>query len=75
MHTTIDLPIAKHQQLRAIATKRAISLGQLVAELTDVALGIKPVNSTENSLQRSPVTGFLTIALGRPISSEEVAAL
>jgi len=75
MRTTIDLPPAKHRQLRAIAAKRAISLGQLVVELTDVALGINPANGVETSLERSPVTGFLTLKLGRPISSEEVAAL
>jgi len=75
MRTTIDLPTAKHRQLRAIAAKRAISLGQLVAELTDVALGINPTNDAETTLERSPVTGFLTLKLGRPISSEEVAAL
>ena len=75
MRTTIDLPDAKHQQLRAIAAKRAISLGQLVTELTDAALGNRPKNAPEHTLERSPVTGFLTLKLGRPISSQEVAAL
>lgn len=75
MRTTIDLPADKHQQLRAIAAKRAISLGQLVTELTDLALGSHPANDDEGLLATSPVTGFLTLKLGRAISSEEVAAL
>jgi hypothetical protein len=74
MRTTVDLPEAKHRQLKSIAEKRAISLGQLITELTDLALngdGSKPITT----LAPSAETGLLTLSLGRPISSAEVAAL
>lgn len=74
MRTTVDLPDDKHRQLKAIAERRAISLGQLITELTDLALQVKdsPMGTT---LERSAQTGLLTLSAGRPISSAEVAAL
>jgi hypothetical protein len=75
MRTTIDLPEPKHRQLKAIAEKRAISLGQLIAELTDLALQGKGTNAPSSTLVPSPETGLLTFSVGRPISSAEVSAL
>ena len=73
MRTTIDLPEAKHRQLKAISVKRGVSLGQLIAELSDLALQAAPVN--QSTLMPSPLTGLLTLSVGRSISSAEVSAL
>lgn len=75
MRTTIDLPETKHRQLKAISAKRAISLGQLITELTDLALraNVEPVDRP--TLLPSPVTGLLTLSVGRSISSAEVSSL
>jgi predicted DNA-binding ribbon-helix-helix protein len=75
MRTTIDLPDAKHRQLKAIATKRAISLGELISELTDLALNGEQAAAAGTSLVASAQTGLLTLSVGRPISSAEVTAL
>jgi hypothetical protein len=75
MRTTVDLPEAKHRQLKAIAEKRAISLGQLITELTDLALQGKQATTEGSTLLPSTQTGLLTLSVGRPISSAEVAAL
>lgn len=75
MRTTVDLPEAKHRQLKAIAEKRAISLGHLIAELTDLALQGKQAATEGSTLAPSAQTGLLTLSVGRPISSAEVAAL
>ena len=75
MRTTIDLPEAKHRQLKAISAKRGVSLGQLITELSDLALqtNVEPVN--QSTLMPSPLTGLLTLSVGRSISSAEVSAL
>ena len=76
MRTTVDLPEAKHHQLKVIAQKRAVSLGQLITELTDIALQQSANAPTIGStLATSAQTGLLTLSVGRPISSAEVAAL
>ncbi len=75
MRTTIDLPEAKHRQLKAISEKRAISLGQLITELTDLALQAKDAPDQSCTLVSSAKTGLLTLSVGRPISSAEVASL
>lgn len=75
MRTTVDLPEAKHRQLKAIAKKRVISVGQLISELTDIALQAREVSSQGSTFQPSAQTGLLTLSVGRPISSAEVATL
>jgi hypothetical protein len=75
MRTTIDLPEAKHRQLKAISEKRAISLGQLITELTDLALQTSSAPTQESTLAPSTQTGLLTLSVGRPITSAEVATL
>lgn len=75
MRTTIDLPELKHRQLKAIAEKRAISLGQLITELTDLALLGKDAAAPASSLAPSAQTGLLTFSVGRTITSAEVSAL
>ncbi len=75
MRTTIDLPDAKHRQLKAISEKRAISLGQLISELTDIALEGRGAPAPATTLMASQQTGLLTLSVGRPISSDEVSSL
>jgi hypothetical protein len=75
MRTTIDLPELKHRQLKAISAKRAISLGQLITELTDLALRGNVAPAAPSTLLPSPQTGLLTLSVGRPISSAEVSTL
>ena len=75
MRTTIDLPEAKHRQLKAISSKRAISLGQLITELTDLALQTNTKSRPATSLLPNLQTGLLTLSVGRTISSAEVASL
>lgn len=75
MRTTIDLPEAKHRQLKALAEKRAISLGQLIAELTDIVLQDKQAGLSGSTLAPSARTGLLTLSVGRTISRAEVSTL
>jgi predicted DNA-binding ribbon-helix-helix protein len=75
MRTTIDLPEAKHAQLKALAEKRSISLGRLIAELTDIALEGRGAAAPASTLAPSAQTGLMTLSVGRPISSAEVSAL
>lgn len=75
MRTTIDLPEAKHRQLKAISAKRAVSLGQLITELTDLALRTSVESVDRSTLLTNPQTGLLTLSVGRSISSVEVSAL
>ncbi len=75
MRTTIDLPELKHRQLKAISAKRAISLGQLITELTDLALRGNIAPADRPTLLPNPQTGLLTLSVGRPILSAEVASL
>ena len=75
MRTTIDLPELKHRQLKAISAKRAISLGQLITELTDLALRTNVEPAERSTLLPSPQTGLLTLSVGRQISSAEVSSL
>ena len=75
MRTTIDLPELKHLQLKAISAKRSISMGQLITELTDLALQEKSAPTQETTLLPSAQTGLLTLSVGRPITSAEVSAL
>jgi predicted DNA-binding ribbon-helix-helix protein len=75
MRTTIDLPEAKHRQLKAIAEKRAMSLGRLISELTDIALNGENGAAASSTLSKNAQTGLMTLSVGRPISSAEVAVL
>jgi len=70
MRTTVDLPPAVHRRARELAQERHQSLSSVVADLAVrglAALG-EPLEITTD-----PTSGFPVIALGRRITSAEVA--
>jgi len=70
MRTTVDLPPAVHRRARELARERHQSLSSVVADLAVrglAALG-EPLEITTD-----PTSGFPVIALGRRITSAEVA--
>ncbi|HEX3794838.1 MAG TPA: hypothetical protein VHV57_10100 [Acidimicrobiales bacterium] len=71
MRTTVDLPPAVHQRARKIAQERHQSLSSVVADLAIRGLATlgEPLE-----LKTDKKSGFPVIALGRRITSEEVAA-
>lgn len=73
MRTTIDIPDRDHQRLKLLAQARGISLGKLLVELSDQALGLN--RDVDTAIVQSPVTGFLKLKLGRPVTVEEIQAL
>jgi hypothetical protein len=73
MRTTIDIPDLAHQRLKVLAHAKGISLGKLLIELSDQALGL--TTDAETAVISSPVTGFLKLKVGRPITAAELKAL
>jgi hypothetical protein len=73
MRTTIDIPDLAHQRLKVLANAKGISLGKLLIELSDQALGL--ATDSETAAISSPVTGFLKLKVGRPVTAEELKAL
>lgn len=73
MRTTIDIPDLAHQRLKVLANAKGVSLGKLLIELSDQALGL--ATDSENAVISSPVTGFLKLKVGRPVTAEELKAL
>lgn len=71
MRTTIDLPDDLHSIVRSIARDQSQSLSQAVVDLLRRGLG--PPQSP--SIDRHSVTGFPTIRVGRPLTTEEVRSL
>jgi predicted transcriptional regulator len=71
MRTTVDLPPAVHRRAKEIAHDRHQSLSAVVAELAVRGLATlgEPLE-----LKTDGKSGFPFITLGRPITSEEVAA-
>ena len=71
MRTTIDLPDDLHRRLRRAALDRHKSMSQLATELIDEGL--------PDSVVRPQVVpgapGLLAIRVGRPVTSEDVAAM
>lgn len=74
MRTTIDIPDEAHRRLKYLAREQGVSLGALIVELTDRALGIGCEDEPE--LVTSPVTGLLVFpSTGRIITPEQVKAM
>ncbi len=73
MRTTIDIPDLAHQRLKVLAHAKGVSLGKLLIELSDQALGL--ATDSETAVISSPVTGFLKLKVGRPVTAEELKAL
>lgn len=69
MRTTVNLPFAVHQAAVKLAERRGQSMSAVVAELATRGLAAldHPVRVSVD-----PESGFPTIALGRPITSEDV---
>jgi metal-responsive CopG/Arc/MetJ family transcriptional regulator len=72
MRTTISLPDDLYAVVESVARDRRQSISQTVRDLLKRALGETAVGTR---VQRSPVTGLLTIDLGRTITPEDVRAL
>ncbi len=73
MRTTIEIPDLAHRRLKQLAQARRVSLGTLLLELSDQALGVS--TDVETGLIVNPVTGFLTLKVGRPVTHAELKAL
>lgn len=71
MRTTVDLPDELHRRLRRAAFDRHISMSRLVSDLLEEGLGAGP---RPPRLVRGE-HGLLVAHIGRPITSEEVAAM
>lgn len=72
MRTTISLPDDLHHQLASIARDRRVTLSRTIEELVRRAMHHP---DDDDRLQRSPVTGLLTVRLDRPITADDVRAL
>lgn len=72
MRTTVDLPPALHSRAKEIAAQRNESLSNVIGDL--VVRGLASLEDP-NRVVPSPITGFPTIASGRPLTVEEVADL
>ncbi len=73
MRTTIEIPDLAHQRLKVLAQARGVSLGKLLMELSNQALGLN--SDAEATVIASPTTGFLKLKLGQPVTFEELKAL
>jgi hypothetical protein len=74
MRTTIDLPDADHLRLKSIAEMRGVSLGKLLVELANSALGIE--SEERPVLARNKQTGLLVMpAKGGLITGQKIRAL
>ncbi len=73
MRTTIDIPDQAHRRLKQLAQARGMNLGALLLALSDKALGLD--TDAKTGLIQSPVTGFLKLAIGRPVTTAELKAL
>ncbi|MDR3202389.1 MAG: hypothetical protein LBT54_04575 [Bifidobacteriaceae bacterium] len=71
MRTTVDLPPAVRLRVEQLAEDRGLSLSATVAELT--IRGLAGLGDAL-SVSTDPITGFPVLGLGRPITSEDVAA-
>jgi predicted DNA-binding ribbon-helix-helix protein len=73
MRTTVDIPDTAHRRLKLLAQARGVNLGTLLVELSDQALGLH--TEPELGSLRSPVTGFLKLRAGRPVTAAELREL
>jgi hypothetical protein len=72
MRTTVDLPDGLHAQAVALARTHAMSLSATVVSL--VAKGLETVPHASH-LSTDPVTGLVTVDLGRTFTPAEVLDL
>lgn len=68
-----SLPVSSTPSLKALAQAKGVSRGKLSIKLSDQALGL--VADAETAVISSPVTGFLKLKVGRPVTVEELKAL
>jgi hypothetical protein len=71
VRTTVDLPPAVHARALAMARRTGRSLSAVIAELTVRGLSQLDQPVTIATDDRS---GFPVITIGRPVTSEQVAA-
>ncbi|PZS20059.1 MAG: antitoxin [Pseudonocardiales bacterium] len=71
MRTTIDLPEDLHRVAASVARDKRQTLSQAVADI--MRRGLDQPNSDEIVI--SPITGFPTIRVGRPITNDDIRAL
>lgn len=71
VRTTIDLPADLHQLTTALARSRNQTLSQTVAEVLRRSL----LSDDGPEISHDAATGLPVVRIGRPISSEDVAAL
>jgi hypothetical protein len=71
VRTTIDLPSELHQLTTALARSRHQTLSQTIAEILRGAL----LSDDGPELSRDPRTGLAVVRIGRPVTSDDVAAL
>ncbi|MGH3446577.1 MAG: hypothetical protein ACRDQA_06665 [Nocardioidaceae bacterium] len=71
MRTTVDLPPAVRRRAQELAKSRGQSLSAVLAEMTARGLG-----QMEQSLvvRTDDASGFPVVSIGRPTTSEDVAA-
>lgn len=71
MRTTIDLPADLHQLTTALARDRKQTLSQTIADVLRRAL----LPEATPTVSLDPRSGLPVVRLGRPVTSEEVAAI
>lgn len=71
MRTTVDLPPAVHRRALEIAARTGRSLSAVVADLT--ARGLSRLDEPV-VIATDERSGFPVISVGRPVTSDEVAA-
>lgn len=72
MRTTVDLPPAAHRRVQELAASRHQSMSAVIAELTIRGLAQTGAHTVLTTDDRS---GFPVISVGRPVTSDEVAAV
>lgn len=71
MRTTVDLPDDIHRLVLALARSRSQTLSQAIADVLRLTL----IPDRATGIERDPGTGLPTVRLGRPVTSDDVAAL
>jgi hypothetical protein len=71
MRTTVDLPEELHRQAMAIARDTSRTLSSTIADLVRRGLG----EQRAGEITRSARTGLPVVAIGRPVTSEDVRRL
>ncbi|MGC2191320.1 MAG: hypothetical protein WA751_03190 [Candidatus Dormiibacterota bacterium] len=71
MRTTIDIPEELHRAVRSLAQDKGQSLSQTISDF--LREGLSPSSGTVG-VSIDPITGFPSVHLGRPITTEMVRA-